>query len=173
VLAKKSVKKKKAALRKTAARTTASERSVESYLARIAEAARPTFLRLREVVRAAVPLDAEEVISYGILAFRRERVVVWIAAFRKHVSLFPTAEVLAAFEPELKGFSTSKGTVQFPLDRPLPLALITKMLKHRIELSKNAKRRGGGISSAITPLARQTKRRAAWARLGPSDLQSP
>jgi uncharacterized protein YdhG (YjbR/CyaY superfamily) len=79
-----------------------------------------------------MPSGATEVISYSILGFRRERVLVWIAAFANHCSLFPTAAVIEAFKADLAGFTVSKGTVQFPLDRPLPVALVKKLVKARI-----------------------------------------
>jgi uncharacterized protein YdhG (YjbR/CyaY superfamily) len=142
---KKKVMKKKVASRKSVARTMSAASDVEAYLARIPEAAIPTFLRLREIVRSAVPADASEAISYGILAFRREKVLVWIAGFADHCSLFPTAEVLAAFEDELKGFSTSKGTVQFRLDKPLPSTLIKRIVSLRTTAIEKDKRRGSRL----------------------------
>lgn len=75
-----------------------------------------------------MPKDATEVISYGIPAFKHKRVLVWYAAFADHCSLFPTAAVIEKFKDELKGFSTSKGTIHFPLSKPLPVALIKKIV---------------------------------------------
>lgn len=74
-----------------------------------------------------------EVISYSIPAFKSERVLVWYAAFSDHVSLFPTAAVIEQFKSEIKPFRTSKGTIQFPLDKPLPTALIKKIVKVRVK----------------------------------------
>ena len=79
-----------------------------------------------------MPPDAVEVISYGIPAFKRKRILVWFAAFAKHCSLFPTGRVIEDFKDELAGFTISKGTIQFPLDKPLPTALIKKIVKARI-----------------------------------------
>ena len=67
--------------------------------------------------------------------------LVWFAAFSNHCSLFPTASVIEAFKHELTGFSTSKGTIQFPIDKPLPSALIKKLVKARVAQSKSRKRR--------------------------------
>ena len=72
-------------------------------------------------------------ISYGIPAFKHKKVLVWYAAFSKHCSLFPTASVIEAFKDDLKGFIISKGTIQFPLDKPLPTALIKKIVKARVQ----------------------------------------
>ena len=73
-----------------------------------------------------------EVISYGIPAFKHKKILVWYAAFSDHCSLFPTASVIKAFKKELKDFHTSKGTIHFPVDKPLPAALLKKMVKARI-----------------------------------------
>jgi len=97
---------------------------------------------MRAAVRSAVPSGAIETISYGIPALKYEnRVLVWFAAFSTHCSLFPTASVIEAFRNELKGFSTSKGTIQFPIDKPLPAALIKKLVKARVSQKKNKKPR--------------------------------
>jgi uncharacterized protein YdhG (YjbR/CyaY superfamily) len=106
--------------------------SVEDYIVGIPESSRRTFEQLRAAVRQAAPKDAIEVISYGIAALKTERVLVWYAAFSKHCSLFPSASVLAAFKGELKDFKVSKGTVQFPLEKPLPVALVKKLLRARV-----------------------------------------
>jgi uncharacterized protein YdhG (YjbR/CyaY superfamily) len=65
-------------------------------------------------------------------AFRGDHVLVWYAAFADHCSLFPGASILEQLKDELAGFKTSKGTVQFPLDKPLPVALIKRIVKARI-----------------------------------------
>jgi uncharacterized protein YdhG (YjbR/CyaY superfamily) len=113
---------------------TKSKRSdVDKYLAAIPASSRDAFHQLRIAIRSVLPDSAEEIISYRIPAFRHNgRIVVWFAAFAKHCSLFPTAEVINAFKAELKGFSTSKGTIQFPLDKPIPTALIKKIVKARL-----------------------------------------
>jgi uncharacterized protein YdhG (YjbR/CyaY superfamily) len=109
-----------------------SGKTVEAYLAAIPDSSRALFDKLHATVRSVMPPDAAEVISYGILAFRRKRVLVWIAAFANHCSLFPSAAVLEAFKDSLAGYTVSKGTIQFPLDKPLPIALVKKLVKARI-----------------------------------------
>jgi len=96
---------------------------------------------MRAAIRSAVPPEATEAISYRIPAFKHKGVLVWFAAFSDHCSLFPTAAVIEAFKNELKGFSTSKGTIQFPTDKPLPTALIKRMVKTRIAQNESKKRR--------------------------------
>ena len=108
-------------------------RNVEDYIATIPEDARESFLKLRAAIRSVLPADATEIISYGMPAFKRDKVLVWFAAFSDHCSLFPTAAVIDAFKDELKNFPTSKGTIHFPLDKPLPAALIKKIVKARVK----------------------------------------
>ncbi|HET8892268.1 MAG TPA: DUF1801 domain-containing protein [Candidatus Angelobacter sp.] len=88
-----------------------------------------------------MPPEATEIISYKIPAFRHKKVLVWYAAFSNHCSLFPTASVIEMFKDELKGFSTSKGTIHFPLDKPMPLELIKRMVRARVAESESGKRR--------------------------------
>ena len=124
---------KKASTEKRKSSARPSGKTVDEYLANVPKEARASFEKLRATVKAVVPKEAEEVISYGIPALKMKKVVVWYAAFAKHVSLFPSAAIIAEFQGELKGYSTSKGTVQFELGKPLPLALIKKMVKARVE----------------------------------------
>jgi uncharacterized protein YdhG (YjbR/CyaY superfamily) len=105
----------------------------DQYLATIPAPAREPLIKLREVIRSVIPRDAAEIISYGIPAFRQKKVLVWYGGFAGHCSLYPTAAVLDEFKDELKAFTTSKGTVQFPLNRPLPTALVKKLVKARLK----------------------------------------
>jgi uncharacterized protein YdhG (YjbR/CyaY superfamily) len=116
-------------------------KSVEEYLAGVPKPARGTLNKLRAVVRSTVPPEVTETISYGIPAFRHKRVLVWFAAFSNHCSLFPTASVIEAFKNDLKGFVTSKGTIQFPADKPLPVALVKKLVRARVAQNENKKPR--------------------------------
>ena len=108
---------------------------VDVYVAAIPEPARTMLIKMRAAVRSALPAEANEVISYKIPAFKIQKILVWFAAFRDHCSLFPTAAVLDQFKTELTGYKTSKGTVQFPLDKPLPVALIKKLVNARLQAS--------------------------------------
>jgi uncharacterized protein YdhG (YjbR/CyaY superfamily) len=87
---------------------------------------------MRAAIRSAVPREATETISYRIPAFKHHGIMVWFAAFSDHCSLFPTSAVIEAFRKELQSFTTSKGTIHFPLNRPLPVALIKKIVKARV-----------------------------------------
>jgi uncharacterized protein YdhG (YjbR/CyaY superfamily) len=108
---------------------------VDLYLAATPEPARTMLIKMRAAVRSALPAEATEVISYKIPAFKLKTIMVWFAAFQDHCSLFPTAAVLDQFKTELAGYKTSKGTVQFPLDKPLPVALIKKLVNARLQAS--------------------------------------
>jgi uncharacterized protein YdhG (YjbR/CyaY superfamily) len=114
-------------------------RNVDEYLARVSEPTRSTLNKMRAVIRSVVPPEATEGISYGIPAFKYKGRLVWFAAFSKHCSLFPTAAVIEAFKKDLKGFTISKGTIQFPIDKPLPTALIKKLVKARVRQNENKK----------------------------------
>ena len=135
------MKKVKSSSRGSAAKGNNAPKNVDEYLARVPEPARGTFIKLRAAIRSAVPAEAVETISYGIPAVKHNRVLVWFAAFSNHCSLFPTASVIEEFKDELKGFSTSKGTIQFPSDKPLPTALIKKLVKARVAQNESKKRR--------------------------------
>lgn len=112
-------------------------KTVDEYLAAVPEPARSTLTHIRKVVQSLVPAETTEVISYGIPMFKYNGMLVGYAAFKKHCSLFPTGSgVLDQFEKELTGYRTSKGTIQFSPDKPLPDALLKKIVKARIKENK-------------------------------------
>jgi uncharacterized protein YdhG (YjbR/CyaY superfamily) len=115
-------------------------KNVDEYFARVSEPALSTLNRIRAVIRSAVPPAATETISYGMPAFRYKEVLVWFATFSDHCSLFPTASVIEAYKKELQGFYTFKGTIHFPTDKPLPIALIKKLVKARVAQVEGKKR---------------------------------
>ena len=134
------VQKAKSGKRSSAAKGSGAPKNVEEYLAGVPEPARSTLNKLRAAIRSALPPEATETISYRIPAFKYKGVLVWFAAFSSHCSLFPTAAVVEAFKNELKGFSTSKGTIHFPTDKPLPAHLVKKLVKARIAQAESKKR---------------------------------
>jgi uncharacterized protein YdhG (YjbR/CyaY superfamily) len=135
------MKKTKAGKRGSTGKSKGGTKTVEEYLAAIPEPARSSFDKLRATILSVVPAKATETISYQIPAIRHNGVLVWYAAFANHCSLFPTAAVMDKFKNELKSFTTSKGTVQFPLDKPLPVALIKRIVKARVVQSESKKPR--------------------------------
>ena len=126
------MKKSKTTAQKTASKKQAAPKTVSEYLARVPRPARSVLAKLRSAVRSRVPKNAVEVISYGIPALKTDKVLVWYAAFSDHCSLFPTSSVIEQFKNELKPYATSKGTILFPLDKPLPVALIKRIVKARV-----------------------------------------
>jgi uncharacterized protein YdhG (YjbR/CyaY superfamily) len=124
-----------------AAKGKGAPKNVDEYLVGVPEPARSVLNKMRSAIRSAVPPEATETISYGIPAFKYKGVLVWFAAFSNHCSLFPTASVIEEFKNELKGFSASKGTIHFPTDKPLPTALIKKLVKARLARIESKKRR--------------------------------
>jgi uncharacterized protein YdhG (YjbR/CyaY superfamily) len=110
-----------------------SAEGVEEYLARVPEPAQSTLRTVRATIKAAVPKDATEGISYGMPAFRHNGALVAYGAFKNHCSFFPMqASLIDAMQEDLKGYRTAKGTLQFALDKPLPAALVKKMVKARV-----------------------------------------
>ena len=113
---------------------------VEAYLAGCPEPHRTTLEKMRAMIRAAAPREATEGISYGMPAFRYKGGLVGYAAFKEHCSFFPmSTTLLDDFADEVKGYRTSKGTLQFPADKPLPAALVKKMVKARVAQNQTKK----------------------------------
>jgi uncharacterized protein YdhG (YjbR/CyaY superfamily) len=109
-------------------------KSVDEYIASTPEPAQSTLRHIREVIRSVVPKEAIEVISYGIPMFKYNGMLVGYAAFKKHCSLFPTGSgVIDKFAKELKGYKTSRGTIQFPSDEALPDTLLKKIVRERVK----------------------------------------
>jgi len=135
------MKKVKSGKRKSAAKGKSTPKNVDEYLARVPQPARSTLSKIRVAIRSAAPPEALETISYGMPAFKHKKVLVWFAAFSNHCSLFPTASVIETFKKELKGFSTSKGTIHFPTDKPLSAALVKKLVRARVAQIETKKRR--------------------------------
>jgi uncharacterized protein YdhG (YjbR/CyaY superfamily) len=109
-------------------------KTVDEYLAGTPEPPRSTLQHIRKVIRSVVPKETTEVISYRIPMFKFNGMLVGYAAFAKHCSLFPTGSgVIEKFAKELEGYHTSRGTIRFPPDRPLPDALIRKIVKQRVK----------------------------------------
>jgi len=131
------MKKAQVAARSSSSKMDSGRAEVEKYLAKVPEPARSTLQKVRATIRAAAPRDATEAISYGIPAFKHNGLLVAYAAFAKHCSFFPASgELLEEFADELKDYPCSKGTIRFAVDKPLPAALVKKLVKARV--AKNA-----------------------------------
>ena len=113
-------------------------KTIDEYLAVLSDDKRTALERLRKMIRAAAP-GAEECISYQLPAFRLEgRLLVWFGATANHCSFYPGA-VVEPHKNELRDYDTSKGTIRFQPDKPLPAALVRKLVKARA--AQNAARR--------------------------------
>jgi len=116
--------------------------NIDEYLADVPEPARGTLQKIRAAIRSAVPPEAAEAITYRIPTFKYNGALVAFAAFSHHCSFFPMSyAVIGAFKNELKAFEVSKGTIRFPVDKPLPATLVKKMVKARIVENERRKRR--------------------------------
>lgn len=113
--------------------------SIDEYIATFPEEIRARLEAVRTTIKAAAP-EAEECISYQMPAFAQYGNLVYFAAMKKHIGFYPTSSGIAAFQEELVGYASSKGAVQFPYDQPLPLDLISKIVRFRVaeNLSKAA-----------------------------------
>ena len=105
---------------------------MDEYFANIEGPAHEMLTTMRLAIRSVLPANATEVISYGIPAFKQKKLLVWYAAFANHCSLFPGGAVLNEMKSELDGFARAKGTIQFPIGKPLPVTLIKKITKKRL-----------------------------------------
>jgi len=105
--------------------------SVDAYFRTIPRGARVALQKLRKTIRAAAP-EATEVISYGMPCFKHHGMLVGYAAFQDHCSLFMSTSVTKALKQALAAYDTSKGTIRFTADKPLPTALVRKLVKARI-----------------------------------------
>lgn len=117
-------------------------RTIDEYIVSFPEETQALLLQLRDTIRKAAP-DAEESISYRMPAFKYNGVLVYFAGYKNHIGFYPTSSGIEAFKEEVTNYKNSKGAVQFPLNKPLPLGLITKIVKFRVKenlLQKNIKK---------------------------------
>jgi uncharacterized protein YdhG (YjbR/CyaY superfamily) len=136
------MKKVNASAGGSAAKRQAIAKSTDEYLAAVPEPARKTLNKIRAAIRSVVPPEATEAISYGMPSFKYQGSLVWFAAFSDHCSFFPgSGSVIAAFQNELKNFQTSKGTIRFPVDKPLSATLVRRMVKARMAENERRKQR--------------------------------
>jgi uncharacterized protein YdhG (YjbR/CyaY superfamily) len=116
--------------------------AVDKYIAGVPEPGRSTLKKVRAAIRAVVPPEATEAISYQIPTFKYKGSLVAFAAFSDHCSFFPmSVAAMRAFKSDLKNLDTSKGTIRFPLDKPLAAALVKKLVKARLAQNERKKRR--------------------------------
>ena len=106
-------------------------KTIDEYHSNFSGDVRKKLDQLREAIRSAAPKSEEE-ISYNMPAFRQNKVLVYYAASKNHIGFYPTPRPILTFKNELKDFKTSKGAIQFPLDKKIPLSLVKKIVKFRV-----------------------------------------
>jgi uncharacterized protein YdhG (YjbR/CyaY superfamily) len=116
--------------------------TVDEYLSALPKTARSASESLRKTIRQAAP-QAEEVIHYNMPAFKWNGMLVWYAAHKGHIGFYPRASAIAAFKDELAGYKTSKGAIQFPIEKGIPAALVKRIVTFRVkENEQNSGQRG-------------------------------
>jgi len=110
--------------------------TIDEHIAQFPASTREILQKVRETIREVAP-DATEVIAYGIPTFKLNGNLVHFAGYTRHVGFYPGSEAIEVFREEIKGYKTSKGTIQFPLDKPIPYELIKKITQYRVQ--KNQK----------------------------------
>ena len=107
-------------------------KSIDLYLLAFPHSVQSVLQKLRSVIRKAAPL-AEETINYGIPTFKLNGNLVHFAGYKNHIGFYPTPGAIVAFKKELSKYKSAKGSVQFPIDEPLPVTLIAKIVKFRVK----------------------------------------
>lgn len=123
---------------------TAPAQTIDEYISGFPKDIQNVLQEIRDTIRKAAP-DAEETINYAIPTFKLNGNLVHFAAFQKHIGFYPAPSGINAFKKELSAYDGAKGSVQFPLDQPIPFALITRIVKFRVKenLEKRGKVKGG------------------------------
>ena len=113
--------------------------TIDEYIAHCPAEVQPLLNQIRTVIHEAAP-EAVERISYQMPGFYQKGMLVWFGGFKDHISFFPTGSGVEAFKAELTQYKLAKGTIQFPLDQPIPFDLIRKIVKYRLEENLNKKK---------------------------------
>ena len=115
-------------------------KNIDEYIAGFPKDIQDILQNLRRVIHEAAP-EAQETISYSMPAFKQNGILVYFAAFKDHIGFFPTSSGISAFTKELASYNTAKGTVRFPLYKPLPVNLIKKIVKFRAQENLNKQKK--------------------------------
>ena len=138
--------------------------SVEEYIAAFPKEVQQLLLQLRKTIKAAAP-KAEELISYGMPGYKYNGMLVYFAGYAKHIGFYAAPTGHATFKKELSGYKQGKGSVQFPIDEPLPLALVTKIVKFRVkenEAKLAAKTKSVKLLKPVTPINKNENTVEKW-----------
>jgi uncharacterized protein YdhG (YjbR/CyaY superfamily) len=113
-------------------------KTIDQYIATFPPNIQAILQQIRQAIHETAP-EAEETISYQMPAYKKNGVLVYFAAFKDHIGFFPTGSGVEAFKDKISSYKTSKGTIQFPLDKPIPLDLIKEIVRFRV--SENLKKK--------------------------------
>lgn len=105
--------------------------NMDDYISGFPEDKQELLQQIRATIKKAAP-QAEEVISYGMPAFKQNGMLVWFAAFKNHIGFYPFPNGIEAFKEELAAYKGTKGSIHFPLDKPLPLDMIARIVTFRL-----------------------------------------
>ncbi|MBP6431189.1 MAG: DUF1801 domain-containing protein [Ferruginibacter sp.] len=105
--------------------------TIDEYIALQDEKIQPLLQEIRAIIKKAAP-KSTEVISYAMPAFKLKKILIYFAGYKSHIGFYPHGSPIIAFKKELAAYKTSKGAIQFPLDKPLPKKLITAIVKFRL-----------------------------------------
>jgi uncharacterized protein YdhG (YjbR/CyaY superfamily) len=117
-------------------------KNIDDYVATFPENVQHKLMELRSAIKESAP-EAEEAISYGMPAFKLNGILVWFAAHKKHIGFYPTHSGILGFEEKLSTYKHSKGAVQFPIDKPIPLEMVREIVRFRVKenLARGIRRR--------------------------------
>jgi uncharacterized protein YdhG (YjbR/CyaY superfamily) len=110
--------------------------TIDEYIAELPEAVKPRIIKLRQIVNKVAP-EAKEVISYGMPAYKYHGMLLYFAAFTNHYSLFAFPNAIIAFKDKLKGYELSKGAIKFPINKPVPVKLVTEIIQFKMQENLN------------------------------------
>lgn len=116
-------------------------KTIDEYIKTFSPEVQVILQKMRQTIHKAAP-EATEIISYGMPAFKLNGILVYFAAHRNHIGFYPTASGIEAFKKELSDYKSSKGAVQFPLDKPIPYDMVKKIVKLRVKENLQKSRRG-------------------------------
>jgi len=107
-------------------------KTIDEYITSFPNDVQVILEEFRQAIKEAAP-DAEEAISYQMPAFKQNGILVWFAAFKDHIGFFPKVSAIEAFKEKLSKYRTNKGTIQFPIDQPIPFNLVKEIVKFRVK----------------------------------------
>ena len=105
--------------------------NIDEYISNFPNDIQQILLQIRTTIKNAAP-ESQEVISYCMPAFKQNGILVYFAAFKNHIGFYPTVSGIRAFQDQFQGFKFSKGSIQFPINKPIPFDLITEIVKFRL-----------------------------------------